>query len=183
MSASASYYFAPTYFSPFYFPPLFVVGGDPSGSTSAAFRDTDAYASVVAALKATGEFAQVFFGTNPDQRSAGADRTPAAVITPNGWAEIDDVDPVVIVRRVDFTLTVVARGEDALARYEDLDRLSCVCENAIDGSDLGGTCLPALTKLRRGRFEAHPNHPEQRVALHGEFTYLIPSMTGHKTSL
>jgi hypothetical protein len=114
-----------------------------------------------------------------ERRAAGADRTPAAVITPESWAEIDDVDPAQIVRKVTYTLTLVVREEDPGARYDALDRLTCLAQNAIDGRDLGGACLPALTLLRRGRFDTGSRFPEQAVILHGEFTSLIPSLTGH----
>lgn len=178
MSASPNRFFAPRFFSPSYFPSLAAAGGvapDP------VYGDRDAYAALVASLVATGEFADVFFGTTSDQRPGGADSMPAAVVTPDGWAEADDVDPVVLVRQVSFTLTVVARAEDPLGRYETLDRLSCVAQNAIDGSDLGGTCLPALTKLRQGRFDPRSNQPEQSLILQGEFTYLVPSLADHRT--
>ena len=174
-------YFAPTFYSPYYFPSL--VGGAGSAGTGVSpFRDSHAYGAIAAALTATGAFADVAFGTTLERRAAGADRTPAAVITPDAWAELDDVDPVEIVRRVFFTLTLVVRDEDPVARFDALDRLTSVAQNAIDGSDLGGATLPALTLLRRGRFDPGSRHPEQGVILHGEFTFLIPSLTGHDPS-
>jgi hypothetical protein len=181
MATSLPSYFAPTYFSPFYFPPL-SSGVGPSGPPIAVYRDGDVFTSLAAALASTGEFADVFFGPVQGMNAAGANRTPAAVIVPEGWSEADEVDPVELVRRVTFTITIIARDEDALARYQTLDRLSSVAQNAIDGSNLGGTCLPALTKLGRGVFDARPDHPEQSVALSGEVTYLVPSLTGHNTA-
>jgi hypothetical protein len=172
-------YFAPTFFTPYYFPSL-VTLGPPDGV--AVMRDGDGFKAILDVLAATGEFAIVSFGTTADRRSAGADLTPAAVVTPDAWYEADDTDPVVLVRRVFFTLTLVVRDEDPLARYDALDRLSCVALNALDGADLGGDCIAALTRAYRGRFEPTPTHPEQSVAIHGEFTYLIPSLNGHKTS-
>ena len=180
MAASSLTYFAPTYFSPFYFPTL-KAGSGSSGSTALLYRDRDAFSSIASGLTATGEFADVFFGPSPGMRAAGANRSPAALITPEGWTEIDDSDPILVVRHVTYTLTIIVRDEDPLARYELLDRLSCVAQNAIDGSDLVGVCLPGLTKLRRGRFDQKPNHPEQSVVLVGEFSYVIPSFTGHNT--
>ncbi len=183
MPTSPARFFAPTYYSPFYFPSLVTGGGAPApGPGASPYRDRDAFGAIVAALTATGEFADVAFGTTLDRRAAGADRTPAAVITPDTWAEVDDVDPFQLVRRVTFTLTLVVRDEDPAARFDALDRLTNVAQNAIDGSDLGGTSLPALTLLRRGRFDPTSKHPEQGVILQGEFTFLIPSMTGHDTS-
>lgn len=180
MSASPVGYFPPTFFSPFYFPSFIAAGGG-SGAPNSPYRDRDAFASMVTALTASGEFAGVLFGTTAAATVGGANVAPAAVITPDTWFETDDCDPVVIVRHVSFTLTLVARDEDPLARYQTLDRLTCISLNAIDGSDLGGVCLPALTRLRRGQFDTTSTSPEQSVVLHGEFTYLVPSFTGHNT--
>lgn len=180
MAALSFTYFAPTFFSPFYFPTL-AAGSGSSRSTVAVYRDRDAYSSILSGLVSTGEFAEVFFGPSPGMRAAGGNRSPAALITPEGWTEIDDADPIEVVRHVTYTLTIIVRGEDPLARYELLDRLSCVAQNAIDGSDLAGVCLPGLTKLRRGRFDQKPNHPEQSVVLVGEFSYVITSFAGHNT--
>lgn len=181
MATNLARFFTPSYYSPSYFPATASSDGTPvSGSV---YRDRDAYAAVVTALSDTGEFAEVFFGTAPDQRAAGSDSVPAAVITPVGWAEFDDAEPVVIIRQVSYVLTLVVRDEDPLARCESLDRLSCVAQNALDGSNLESGCLPAYTKLRRGRFEWGSTHPEQSLVLDGEFTYLVPSLAGHNTRL
>ena len=47
--------------------------------------------------------------------------------------------------------------------YQQLDRLTSVVQDALDGSDLGGGCLPALTKLRRGGLDPSARHPERRM--------------------
>jgi hypothetical protein len=177
-----SLYFAPTFFSPFYFPPLSPPGSGVSELTVLGYRDRDAYAAIIAALVVTGEFAEVVFGCPIDHTSIGADRFPLAVIVPSDWAEVDDVDPTVNVRRVTYTLTLVVRDEEAGQRFQLLDRLTSVVQDAIDGADLNGGCLGALTKLRRGRFESRPKHPEQWVVLTGEFAYLVPTEAGHDTS-
>lgn len=164
-------YFAPTFFTPFYFSPLLPIEPeDPESS----YRDGDAFLAVVAALKATGDFAEVFFGTTVDRRSGGADLSPVAVITPEGWSESDDTDPCEFVRHVVFSLTIVTRQDDPATGFDYLDRLSCAAQSAIQGTDLGGGCLPALTRLHRGSYDSKSVYPEMRVALLGEFTYLIP---------
>jgi hypothetical protein len=174
-------YFAQAYFSRYYFPSLST--GDPTPQQGGVpYSDRDAYAALTAVLNSTGMFADVAFGTTADRRPAGADLTPIAVITPVWWAEADDVDPFVIVRRVAFDLTVIVRDEDPVARFEMLDQLTELVQDAIDGADLGGGCLPALTMLRRGDYDPNPVYPEQRVFLRGEFTYLIPSLNGHSNS-
>ena len=86
------------------------------------------------------------------------------MITPDTWFETDDCDPVVIVRHVSFTLTLVARDEDPLTRYQTLDRLTCISLNAIDGSDLGGVCLPGPDKVapRAIRHDLYTPRAERR---------------------
>ena len=98
------------------------------------------------------------------------------------WTESDETDPCLLIRRVVYQLSLLVRDEDSSRRIEQLDRLSSVAQNTLDGSDLNGGCLPALTKLRQGKFDQGLRHPEQRVVLDGEFTYLVPSYTGHDTS-
>ncbi|GAC1463651.1 MAG: hypothetical protein NVSMB9_01340 [Isosphaeraceae bacterium] len=179
VSASLTRFFAPSFFSPYYFPASGISDAATLDTEVTTYRDRDAFRAVVAALASTGEFAEVFFATTSDRRFGGADRTPAVSITPNDWEEMDDVDPTVIVRRVSFILTIVNRSDDPLTRYDSLDRLSCIAQNAINGSDLGGGSLRAMTRLRRGRFDRSAEHPEQSVILLGEFTYLVPAVPGH----
>lgn len=174
-------YFARDYFSPFYFPSLVADGGATVPPPPSRFpRDRDGFDGVVAALRGTGVFSEVFFGNPADRRGGGVDLTPAAIVTPDGWFEEDGVDPIELVRTVAFTVTIVARGNEPTERFDLLDRLGSVAQNAIDGEPLGGVCLPALTKLRRGHYDQDSVHPEQRVALQGEFTYLVSSLNGHR---
>ena len=179
--------FAQTYFSSQYFPPLYfaptALGGTspPAPVQPPGYRDRDAFAAIVAALGTTGEFAAVSIGVPPGRALVGPDRIPLAVVTPEGWEEEDDVDPIVNVRHVSYSLTLIVRGEDVTDRYQQLDRLTSVVQDALDGSDLGG-CLPPLTKLRRGRLDPGARHPEQRVILAGEFSYLISTQAGHDTT-
>jgi hypothetical protein len=181
MPATPTPFFAPTFFTPYYFPSLVAPGGGAQQPTQ-GYRDRDAFAAVVEALSETHEFAGVFLNTTPGQMPAGADQTPAVLVSPDTWSEVDDVDLVDAVRRVGFTLTIIVSDNDPAARYDALDRLSCVAQNALDGADLGGGCIGALTKTRRGQFVTTLNLPEQGVALHGEFTYLIPDLNGRSTS-
>ena len=43
----------------------------------------------------------------------------------------------------------------------------------MDRSDLGGLCLPPLTKIRAGRYQPSSQYPEWSVDLDGEFSVLI----------
>jgi hypothetical protein len=175
-------FFATTFFTPFYFPPLLPIQPGTPEDLENSYRDADAFFAVATALRATGEFAGVFFGTTVDRRPGGADLSPIAVITPEWWSEHDDADPCLVVRHVVFTLTIVAREDDPVTGFDRLDRLTCVVQNAIEGTDLDGGCLPALTRLCRGNFDVAAVYPEMHVSLLGEFSYLIASPNSHFTS-
>jgi len=180
--------FTESYFSAAYFSPMYFAAPGTGNVVSAppppppGYRDRDAFAAIVAALESTGEFAAVVLGSPADRALVGADRAPMAVVSPTDWDEEDDADPVFNVRHVSYTLTLICRGEDHEVRYEQLDRLTSVVQDALDGSDLAGGCLPALTKFRRGRPDPSARHPEQRLVLAGEFTDLINTQAGHDTS-
>src|SRR5262249_39462720 len=143
------------------------------------YRDRDAYAAIVAALAATGEFAEVVFAVPLDHAPIGAGRSPLAVVVPDDWTEVDDVGGTGLVRHAPYALTLAVRDEDPQARFQRLDRLTSVVQNAIDGTDLGGGCLTTLTRIGSGRYDPAPRHPEQRVTLAGRFAYLIASASGH----
>ena len=175
-----SAYFSRSYFSPTYFSATIGTANVPA--VPAGYRDRDAFEAIAAALAATGQFADVVFGTPIDDLAASADQIPMAIITPNEWEEVDDVDPIVSVRKVSYTLTLATRDENPQTRFEQLDRLTSIAQNALDGTNLNGGCMPAMTRLRRGRFETKPRHPEQRVILSGEFSYLISTYSNHDTT-
>jgi hypothetical protein len=174
----AAIYYAPSYFSPAYFP-TFVLE---STSTADGYGDRHALAAIVLALDGTGEFADVLLAADPEHPTLGGDRTPLAVVFPTDWTEADESDPTVNLRQVTYSLTLMVRGENPAQRYELLDRLTSVAQNTLDGSDLCGGCLPALTKLRRGTYGSVERHPEQHVTLVGTFSYLVSSNTGHDAS-
>jgi hypothetical protein len=149
------------------------------GGAAGGFRDHDVFESIGEALAATGEFADVVLGEVVDQGNYGADRIPMAVVTPVQWDESDESDPINLIRRVSYRLTLIVRDENPGSRFDSLDRLSSVVQNALDGSALNGGCLPALSKLRQGRYDQGPGHPEQRLTLLGEFSYIVGGFQDH----
>ena len=178
---ATSLYFAPTYFAPTYFvaldsslvpePPVPV----PPGSTP-GYDDLAAYRAILAALEATGAFGSVLFAIPPDRLPLGGAATPLVSVVPEGWEEFDDVDPTSILRRVSFSLYLLVRDEDPLARLGRLTGLDAAAHAALEGTGLGG-CLPALTRLRRSRLDPRSLHPEQAARIDGEFTYIIGPST------
>lgn len=175
--------FAPRYFPRAYFPGPATHFPPPGGLVPmAAYRDRDAYRAIVGALSATGEFAQVVFATPPDSAAIGADRLPLAVVTPTGWAQADDVNLTSAVRTASYYLTLVARDEDPQARFERLDRLANIAQNAIEGTDLAGGCTPTLTRFKAGKFDPRSPHPELRLCVAGEFSYIVAPVNTHDTT-
>lgn len=168
-------YFAPSYFAPSYFPTLVA-------AAVAGYRDRDAFAALATILNDTGEFAAVVTADPLGPEAVAADRTPLGVLAPVSWSEADDAVPTAAIRRVAYTLTIVARGDGPDAPFQQLDRLTAITQNAIIGSDLGGGCLRGLTTLRQGRFDPAARYPERRLILSGEFGYSIPSTNGRDTS-
>jgi hypothetical protein len=136
-------------------------------------RDQQAYAALLTLLSSSGAFQDVIFGDALQRSRSGADGYPLAVVTPRSWEESDDFDPVLLVRRVSFTITVVVKGEDGGTQFDVLDGLASALQGVVDHSDLGGTSLAALTKIRSGRYGQATHHPEQSIELDGSFTTLI----------
>jgi hypothetical protein len=179
---ATSLYFAPTFFAPTYFAPLAPSQVPkppvpiPPGST-AGYGDLDAYRAIIAALEATGAFASVVFAIPPDRLALAAGATPLVSLVPDGWEEYDDVDPIAILRRVSFSLFLLVRDDDPLARLGRVVGLDAAAHAALEGSSLGGGCLPALTRLRRARLDSTSLHPEQAARIDGEFIYIIGPST------
>jgi hypothetical protein len=141
------------------------------------FGDLEAFAAVAARLAATGEFAAVLLGPPSVLDELAADLRPAALISPTGWAERDDLGASAVVRHVSYDLTLGVRREDVGERYCLLERLSTVAQNALIRSGLDGPCPPALSRLDRGRFELSARGDEGRATLSGGFGYLVANPT------
>ena len=172
-------YNAPTYFAPSYFygPSTTAVDvpvtPDPPPTPVPVACDPYPYPALLALIGSTGVFEDVIFGAATQRSQAGADTYPLAVLTPKGWVESDDYDPTSIVRLETFSITVVVKSEDDLPQYGQLYRLSAAIKDIVDGSDLDGTCLPALTRIRSGQFVDSSRYPEQSIILEGEFSSII----------
>ena len=162
-------YNAPTYFPAAYFygssSPQVIVPVVPETN----WPDQPSYQAMITLLESTGVFDGVIFGASTQRSQAGADQYPLAIVTPKGWEESDDYDPTLIVRRVRFSITIVVKDQDALPRFDLLDSLSGTVKRMVDGSNLNGTSLPALTRIRAGRYEYANHYPEQSIDLEGEF--------------
>ncbi len=180
---AATPYLAPTYFSTFYFPSLVPAQVPILATSSCPYSDRDAYEAILEQLKSTSFFETVQFAGPVDWMPSGSAGTPVATVVPEGWEEFDEVDPAAVLRRVTFRLDLLVRDDEPLGRFKRLTQVEDSARAAIDGSDLGGGCLPALTRLRRASYDRRSLHPEQAVQIDGEFTYLvIPSSSLGMTS-
>ncbi len=167
------------YFAPTYFPPSFFYGGGVATPVPAPVtpvlcgRDGASFAALLSLIESSGAFQEVIFGAATQRSEAGADSYPLAVVTPRGWEEDDDFDPALIVRRVSFAVTIIVKSQDGSSLFDQLECLTSIVQGVVDRSNLGGTCLPPLTRIRAGRYESSTHYPEQAVDLDGEFSLLI----------
>ncbi len=179
---SSSGYFDPDYFSPYYFGSLGAISPSGGGSPMTAFRDRDAFAAILQNLKSTGEFADIVFPALPNSSPVGADRTPLAAVIPVEWSETPDASSDSMLRRVTYTLVLIVRAEEPRDRFEIIDRLTSISQNALAGVALGGFCMAGMSQLRIGRFDPNARHPELRLGITATFGYLIDSPNGHSTA-
>ena len=147
-----------------------------------AYRDRDAFAAILNALWSTTEFAEVVFPGPLDSSPVSAGRSPLAVVVPVEWTEQPDASTSAMLRHVTYSLIVVARDEDARQRFDLADRLSSIVQNTLEGSTLGGNCVPSLTQVRRGVLDVKSRHPELRVTLTGTFCYSLATPNSHDTT-
>lgn len=133
-------------------------------------RDAPAYVALMAEIKATGAFEAVLFGGPNRRGQVGAGTYPIAIVTPKGWDEADEADPILIVRRVLFGLRIVVRSDGGDPPFAQFDQLCAEVQAVVDRSDLSRTCVPALTKIRAGRYDYAAHYPEQCLDLDGEFS-------------
>ena len=166
------------YNAPRYFPPSYFYGGSSAPISVPVVPgpqgcDQIPYTALLDLLVGAGVFEEVIYGAATRRGQAGADSYPLAVLTPKGWEESDDFDPALILRRVSFAITIVIKSQDASLRYDLLDQLSSTIQHVVDRSDLDGSCLPPLTRIRAGRYEYSTHYPEQSIELEGEFSSLI----------
>jgi hypothetical protein len=170
------------YNAPSYFPPSYFYGNGSSASPvptpvsnnpETPGRDQAAYAMLLGLIRDLGIFEEVIFGAALQRNQAGAACYPLAVLTPKGWEESDDSDPVLIVRRVRFGITIVVQSQDGQPQFDQLNRLSSAILKAVDFQALGSLSLPPLTRIRSGLYDSATHYPEQSLELEGEFSLLI----------
>jgi hypothetical protein len=155
----------------------------PPPPAEAAVRDRTLLRVAADLLEATGQFDAVVTTGPPEERGRSAADDRMACLELQGWEEDDqanDYDATTQHRLVTFLLLVIVRIDDADLRDDEADRLVQVASNALNGTSLLGVTQPSGTRLRRGRW-LPPAGDERRVAVQGQFTYLIDDFGLHLT--
>lgn len=141
-------------------------------------RDNDIYVAAVDLLKATNAFTEVTYGEPLNVGPTPADTQYLCVINHTSDSELDDVDPIQIVRTCTATIQIDVREQDPETRVNVLDRLGNTVRKTLNGQSLASLTLPPLTLCRRGSL-GKPSHPNQTLTLSFEFAYLIDGYGGH----
>ena len=155
----------------------------PPSSSGYDARDWGILEDVQTRLRATHEFSDVHLVALPEDVGFAATETVAAVVEPAEWSEpAEEYDEGGDVTRLfKFRITLMRRDEDPVINAKALDRLSDVVCNALDGQSLATITFPAMTRVRRGRWDRRTT-PEQRLVLSGDCTYEVTTYTGHDTT-
>ncbi|RUL89602.1 hypothetical protein [Tautonia sociabilis] len=142
-----------------------------------SYSDRDAYDAIVSALASSRAFRAVRLDDAP-RGAAGVGPSPMAVVSPGGWEDSPTDDPDTTLRRVSYRVTISVRGDDARSRFREADRLAGLAMDLLDGADLGGGCVPSLSKVEKGECRPSVADGEATCELRGTFSYLSPSSLG-----
>lgn len=156
------------------------------GSATQPIRDADVIDAVIAALRATRAFSEVAWGEIPERHGRSADMSALATVEPTGWTEIDlwDSEPASdelgYEHQGTFTIVLYSRHNDPRIRDRRLDRLLSFAENAVNGKSFGLPLVGDKTILKNGRYSP-ASHPERRMTVQGEYSFLVDGSTSHST--
>lgn len=167
---STELFFAPSFFSPWYFPSLTSASTDQTPAVAYS-GDHVALTNLLLLLRATKSFGTVILGQQRPPGQIQARDYPLIVISPSEWLEQDDADPVLILRTVKLSISIVVRDDSYPSAYKSLDRLGLLTQKAFEASSLGGITVPPLNKISRGSYDTQRVYPEFALALTGQFSY------------
>lgn len=151
-----------------------------SGGLATPIRDYHLLADAVTRLAATGIFDAVYLA-GPQEYAGRADFATLAFVYQVGWTEDDQGttgDLADCYRTVEYRVAVIARDVDPTRRYMVLDRATAAAQNALSGVRLADASMPAMTRLRMGRYVAFPP-PLGGVELRGEAQRILAGYAGH----
>ena len=148
-------------------------------------RDRDVRAAMALALSATGAFdAEGVWLWSPENLGQGTSVGRAVQIEPgnsnvaNPW----DAQPwggILIQSQVKVTL--LYRDEDAQKRDEGAENLLQVCQNALNGQNLAGLTLPALTCFLNWSW-LNPQPPERQITSIFQYSYIVEGWNAFDTT-
>lgn len=121
-------------------------------------------------------------GPDPADIAAHLTVYPRCAVSLMGWTQDDKTDPVERVQKVNFELEVTTLVDAATDPEIDLDVIVQGVKGLINGSGLGGTCIPPLSSIDTGRYlkyggggvsklEAAAAPKERRIWMFGTFAY------------
>lgn len=162
---------------------LLLTFGLSSGAASATTPVSDRHImrSIKQALEATGQFDAVYRGIITDGAGKPADFKAIAVIYMDNFEEptfADDYDDTQSQHTLRFRITIEVREDDPELREDELDRLRCVVQNAINYQTFNDVTIPGLTVVRTGSY-GKPDHPTQSVELRIETAYFVDAPDLH----
>jgi len=174
-----------TFFAPRIWPPRHYAPRYWSGlglSLSALARDRDIFLAIKAALDARNIFDAVLLHQPATNARAAADQNPVVTIKRTDVAEASRWgNPITLERTVKYDLTISIRDEEHEDRFERMELLESVVINALDGQAWVGVCLSDRSLISRGTDDPRARHPEQRVVMKGQFTYILTGYTNRNT--
>lgn len=165
-------YLAPRYFATNYFKAASPVL--PRAST--VVTDRLIFRRICSILDGTRRFGRILLAASDRPTPIPFHFYPLAIVQPSRWVETEDATATELIKSVHFLITLSVRHTGAIAGFEELDKLTCLAQNLLDGSDLGGIALPELTRLSRGAMR--PSRGELRVVLEGVAAYVVNRVSG-----
>lgn len=159
-------FFTKSYFASRYF----VLLTGPRPVATPATLPSDGFEEIVAALRSSGEFAEVALG-DPAEVALADDGRPVVILVPEGWSETDDALSGFRLRRVEYRLILRVWDDDPRRRLRRLDQLADGARDILESSTLRGACLPGQSRLGPTRYAPRSTDGELEATVSGEFVY------------
>ena len=145
-----------------------------TGDDLGPLRDYHLLADAVSRLEATGLFDGVYLAS-PGEYAGQSTFVTLAFVYQTGFAWDDSGttgDEADVYRNVEYRVAIIARDPDPTRRYARLDQAGAAASNALSGVRLADASMPAMTRLRMGRYVAFPP-PLGGLELRGEAQRIV----------
>ena len=148
-------------------------------------RDRDVRTAIADALQATDAFdPNGVWLFSPETMGQGSSVGRAVQIEPGNstvdtrW-DAQTVGGVIIMSQV--KLTLIYRDDDAQKRDEGAENLLQQCQNALNGQNLAGLTLPALTRFQTWNW-AQAQPPERQIICVFQYSYIVEGWNAFDTT-